>query len=474
MLSYLTKRILLFVPTLLVIALFAFGLSKLSPDDPVLQYENEDGRTGVYSKRDLIRLENQYRVVRAKLGIDKPNFYFSIHSQAFPDTLYRFLLLEEREALKNLISTYGNWPDIERYFNQIKEFEYRVLELPSEVSRSKMAELKKGIRDLYDEYKEEVILSKISKIEKIISKDSLMNAELGAYFKGFQGDFQNVIANATPQKLYIPSFNWHGFDNQFHNWFFNFIKGDFGYSLTTRQPASKRIIPALKWTLLINLIAIFLAYLISIPIGVKAAVRKGERFDKVSSLTMFTLYSLPSFWLGTMLLIFFTTKAYGMEIFHGVWAGNMKFENFSTNFWDTLGYLVLPVFCITYPAFAFLSRQMRGSMKEVLQQDYIRTARAKGLPEKTVIWRHAFRNALFPLITIFASVFPASIVGSVAIEQIFNIPGMGKLILDSCLSYDWPIVFSVLMLGAILTLVGILIADILYAFFDPRISYKKT
>ena len=128
---------------------------------------------------------------------------------------------------------------------------------------------------------------------------------------------------------------------------------------------------------------------------------------------------------------------------------------------------------MTYATFAFLSRQMRGSMIEVLRQDYIRTARAKGLSEKKVLWKHAFRNALFPLITIFANVVPASIVGSVAIEYIYNIPGMGRLILEACGEYDWPIVFSILMLGTILTLLGILIADILYALFDPRVSYKK-
>jgi peptide/nickel transport system permease protein len=336
-----------------------------------------------------------------------------------------------------------------------------------------MTDLKKGVRDLYDEYKAEVIASKLEKIETVLSKDSTMTVELGAFFSDFKGNYQNVISTATTYKLYIPDFKWQGFNNQFHHWFFNFIKGNFGYSLITRQPAAKRIIPALKWTLLLNLSAIFFAYLISIPIGVKAAANKGGRFDQGSALGMFMLYSLPSFWLGTMLLIFFTTKAYGMEIFHGVWAGNMKFENFSTDFWDTIGHLVLPIFCITYPAFAFLSRQMRGSMNEALKQDYIRTARAKGLPEKTVIWKHAFRNALFPLITIFASIFPASIVGSVAIEYIFNIPGMGNLILSACLQYDWPIVFSVLMLGAVLTLVGMLVADILYAIFDPRVSYKK-
>ena len=135
--------------------------------------------------------------------------------------------------------------------------------------------------------------------------------------------------------------------------------------------------------------------------------------------------------------------------------------------------MVLPVFALSYGALAFISRQMRGSMVDVLRQDYVRTARAKGLKEKAVVWKHAFRNALFPIITMFASVLPASIAGSVVIEVIFNIHGMGKVVVDSIFRDDWPLVYSVLMLASVLTMVGILLADILYALADPRIRLGK-
>ena len=332
MFPYLFKRILLFIPTVFVIALFAFGLSKLATDDPVLQYDSEDRQKGAYSKKALIRVENHYKVVRKQLGLDKPPFYFSINSQAYPDTIYKFLLLEEREALKKLIANYGNWSEIERYFNQIKQFEYRVLELPKNLPHSLMNDLKKGVRDFYDEYKAEVILSKLEKVEKTIAKDSIMTAELETFFLEFKTNFQNILSKATPYKTYIPDFKWQGVDNQFHNWFFNFLTGDFGYSLTTRQASADRIFPALRWTLLLNFISIFLAYFIAVPIGIKAAANKGGRFDKNSTLGLFMLYSLPSFWIGTLLLIFFTTKAYGMEIFQGVWAGNMNFDKFGRRY----------------------------------------------------------------------------------------------------------------------------------------------
>ena len=136
-------------------------------------------------------------------------------------------------------------------------------------------------------------------------------------------------------------------------------------------------------------------------------------------------------------------------------------------------YLFLPLICFIYPSLAFISRQMRGAMINTLSQDYIRTARAKGLDEKTVLWKHAFKNSLLPIITLFSHVFPAAITGAVVLELIFSIPGMGKTVVEAIFSRNYPIVYTVVMFSAILTLVGNLVADILYALVDPRISFSK-
>ena len=146
--------------------------------------------------------------------------------------------------------------------------------------------------------------------------------------------------------------------------------------------------------------------------------------------------------------------------------------SFTAKYMDILYHLFLPTFCITISSFAYLSRQMRGAMLGVLRQDYIRTADSKGLSEHKVIWKHAFRNSLFPIITLFSSVFPRALSGAIAIELIYNVPGMGVLVLRAIGERDWPIVFTVAMLAAILTMIGNLIADILYAVVDPRISFK--
>lgn len=148
------------------------------------------------------------------------------------------------------------------------------------------------------------------------------------------------------------------------------------------------------------------------------------------------------------------------------------------NWWDKLqlraSHLVLPVLALTYGSLAFIARQLRASMLEALASDYVRTARAKGLPEQVVIWRHAFRNALFPLITLLAGVLPAAMAGSLVIETIFNIPGMGLLTIESIQNKDWPVVYALLFMTALLTIAGILLADMLYAWADPRLRLGAT
>ena len=149
----------------------------------------------------------------------------------------------------------------------------------------------------------------------------------------------------------------------------------------------------------------------------------------------------------------------------------------SAPFFERLGcqarQLILPVFCLTYPSLAFLIRQMRGSMLRTLKTNYIQTAAAKGLQGKMILWKHAFRNALFPMITILATIFPRMVAGSVIVEVIFNLPGMGWLLYESIIAEDYPIIFVVLLLGAVMTMIGILVADILYVWADPRVSMNN-
>jgi peptide/nickel transport system permease protein len=205
---------------------------------------------------------------------------------------------------------------------------------------------------------------------------------------------------------------------------------------------------------------------------------RGSFLDNLSTAMLFILYSVPSFWIGMILLVFLTTVSYGISWFPtgGIQTMAMvqKPQDYSVlvRGLDILHHLVLPVFCMIYGSFSFLARQMRGSVLSVIRQDYIRTANAKGLSEDKIIWKHAFRNSLFPLITMFSSIFPRALSGSIAIELIYNIAGMGNLALSSIVARDWPVVFTIAMLAAILTMIGNLVADMLYGVADPRVTFK--
>ncbi|MDC0202034.1 ABC transporter permease, partial [Flavobacteriales bacterium] len=213
------------------------------------------------------------------------------------------------------------------------------------------------------------------------------------------------------------------------------------------------------------------------PIGIYSAYRKDSNADKALSLILFILYSLPSFFVGTMLLLQFANPDYFAWFPESGIKDPLTFNKEWNIFnWDRIQhqapYLVLPLITYTYSSFAFLSRIMRVGMIEVMSQDYIRTARAKGLSERTVILKHALRNSLLPIITVFAAIFPMSIGGSIIIEVIFSIPGMGFEIYQAILNSDYPMIIAFFTVTGFLTMLGYLVADILYALVDPRISYN--
>lgn len=260
---------------------------------------------------------------------------------------------------------------------------------------------------------------------------------------------------------------------QYAQWVWRLVRLDFGHSFKDQRPVLDKLKDAFPITLLLNILSIFLIYLIAIPLGIYSAVRARSFFDRAGTLFLFVLYSLPSFWVAMLLIRYFGGGEF-FDLFPIVGLVSEGSENLS--WWGYLGnmvwHLVLPVTALTYGGLAFLSRFSRAQLLEVIRQDYIRTARAKGLSERTVILKHALRNALIPLLTLMSTLLPALIGGSVIIEQIFSIPGMGKLGFEAVLSRDYPTVMAIASLSAFLTLVSVLITDILYVIADPRISFE--
>ena len=255
-----------------------------------------------------------------------------------------------------------------------------------------------------------------------------------------------------------------------------FIRGDFGESYLDGRPVSSIIKDALPITMGLNVFSVTIAYLMSVWLGVYLSKIKDSTIDRVLSIILFILYSLPGFWVATMAIVYLTTPEYGMDLFptYGLFSNDLPED---ASFWEVVkdggAHIILPIIVMTYGSFTYITRQMRGSMLAVLKQDYIRTAVAKGLSDKVVTWKHAFRNSLIPVITMFASLFPVMISGSVVIEVIFSIPGMGRVGYEAVLARNYPVLFTVLIFSAVLTMVGILVADIMYSVADPRISFTK-
>ncbi len=262
---------------------------------------------------------------------------------------------------------------------------------------------------------------------------------------------------------------------QYALWLRRLLQGELGTSFKDRQPVWDKIRARLPVTIIINVAAIVLTYLIAIPLGIYSAVRSGSRFDQLSTLTVFMLYSLPVFWIGTLIIIFFG----GGDFFAWFPPGGLRSLDWEPSWpwWQKLSdyayHLAMPLLCTTYGAFAALSRFMRTSMLENARQDYIRTARAKGVSEPMVILKHMLRNSLIPVITILAGLLPALIGGSVIIETIFSIPGIGQLGYQSVLARDYPVVIALFAASSFLPLIGFLSSDIALAWVDPRIHFGK-
>jgi peptide/nickel transport system permease protein len=259
---------------------------------------------------------------------------------------------------------------------------------------------------------------------------------------------------------------------QYGHWIASVARFDFGQeffrpSVAVRDELWKR----LQVTVPLSFVSIFLSYLIALPLGILSVVKRGSAIDKVASLWVFILYSLPNFWAGLMLILLF--GATGFDWFPVLGLHDKDAASFSR--WeyvkDTLWHAVLPIAVLTYGGLAYLSRQMRGGLLEVVRQDYIRTARAKGLSERVVVLKHALRNSLIPVVTLFAGILPTLIGGSVIVETIFTIPGMGLYAYEGLVQRDYNVVMATATVSAFMTLVGFLVSDLTYALVDPRIAY---
>lgn len=473
--QYVLKRVLIFLPTLLIITLISFMIMQSAPGDPVQRMLQGSQQTGG-EMRDRRASEQDYIRKRQELGLDKPIFYFALATMAEPDTLFRIPKPQDQDALEALIYRYGNWENIETYHHALKDLDDAAYALAADSATIDLKlEWQQRLKQLSRVSDSELIQNDMAWFAKSLKANPRYLRSLKAPYATFKAAYEAMVSETSTWKLYIPSIQFYGTDNQYHNWLKGIVTLDFGDSYIDKRPVSDKLFGGLKWSLALNLPAIMIMYLIAIPIGIYSARNRNSLGDNVSTVALFIFYSMPSFWVAVMAIIFLSNPDF-IELFPASGVESME-HSADWSFFQKLGdwayHLILPIIVFTLPTFAFLSRQMRVGMLEVLTQDYIRTAKAKGLGKRKIVWKHAFRNSLIPIITLFASIFPMMVGGSIIIETIFTIPGMGKLSYEAILSRDYPVIVSVFTLAAMMTLVGILVADILYAMVDPRISYSK-
>lgn len=261
---------------------------------------------------------------------------------------------------------------------------------------------------------------------------------------------------------------------QYLRWLGNVATGDFGNSYFYRKPVGEVILSALPNTLQLNVVALFLIYVIAIPLGIVSAVRQYSKLDYAVTGLAFAGQAAPNFWIATLLIWGVAMNSGGLIPTNGIATPGINFETYG---WlsvvaDRAMYMILPLFVIVFSGLTGLTRYMRSSMLEILKEDYIRTARAKGLNQKMVVYKHALRNAMLPIIAISGGLLSSLVGGSVIIETIFSWPGIGRVGFDAVTQRDYNVSMAIMLMSSVLTLVGFLLVDIAYVWIDPRIKYE--
>lgn len=479
----LRNRLLTGAASLVFILVIAFLLIQLAPGDPVSRMLNvqtgDESETGESGNPAELRRDWMH-----KLGLDLPPFYISIAPMPEPDTIWRITNRSERNQLKEMLRWCGNWQAVVEYHRHVRQLKTELIKW-----KPPFDSLNKGALTESEE-KEWLVKSAHSgnwktqagqfKASVERNADMLKRQNLLPTLNGIIASFSAMENSRKSNEhlwMYVPSIHLHG-NNRFHRWLFGdgmfsrgILRGDLGISYLTRQPVAGILKSKMKWSVGLTIFSVLLAYLFSIPAGLFTARQPGSRTDRNFRKLSILIVSLPLFWLATLLLMVFANPDF-IQLVPASGVGPPGGFAPNISFFDkvnlTVPYLVLPTICYTIGAFAFLSRAIHESALHELRSDYVRTARTKGLTESRIVYVHILRNQLPALLAVFSHVFPASISGSVLLETIFSIPGMGLTLQQSIASQDYPVISAVFLISAVVTLLSFILSDLLTAWSDPR------
>lgn len=437
---YLTKRILAIIPTLLTLSVLIFVLKSYLPDGIVDRYLNEALLKN--SSIEQREIKGLVREIKADLGLDKPIFYFSIRSNVLPDTLNQMYPSGKAVFLEQLLLEYGN-PDLVRNY-------YLLLE---EESASNDPERSKVIGSLYSRVDASEVLSFLND-SRIDKNDPIRSA------------FDSMHRGKSYWRPIIPSLTWNGMTNQFHEWVKSVLLLDFGRSIVDNKAVSYKVERSLINTLWITLPAFLLLLVAGILMGV-TIYQSNPKLRKYQSTVLYALHAMPTFWLSLILIYLFA----GQALFNIFPAYGMGAFREGANIISRIPFLVLPVSALFLTAIGYIALQVAKALTDEEDKLYITSLRARGLDQTQILWRHQLKNSLVPIITIYSEYLTAVFAGSLVVEVIFSIPGMGKLLYDSVLARDYNVVIGLVIFIALIKLIANLLADISYKLVNPSVDY---
>lgn len=379
-----------------------------------------------------------YEKTYNELGLNLPLFYFSIKPNHYPPSSNSVSNKNDRQLYKRLLQQGYHFKKAQAVIDYL-------------IAAKKSAQA-------------------TNDIERIIDLENVYNLEVPDLNK----EISNVLGSRN-NKFFLPKFFWHGADNQFHKWLGTIFNNQFGVSIVDGSTALSKVKKAMTWTLSMTMIDFILSTFLGIWIGVFLVKSPEGKLQKFTSQFLYFLYSIPVFWLATLMVFYFTTDDFGSwtNIFPSValdiYPGKSTLSQVLLNSKN----LILPILILTVHSLAYISGLVRRSLLDELNKPYVLLAYAKGLSKEEVIKSHALKNALTPTITSMASAFAAAFGGSLVIEVVFNIPGMGRLLINSISIGDWNVVFCITLILSFITVVSYIVADVLYAYFNPKVNFAK-
>ncbi len=476
MTRYILRRILFFIPSVAVISVFTFALIRSLPGNEML-LQMEDNSEAAFSPLYAADQSKKTRIMAEKLGTHLPVFYFEINRLSMPTEA----VFEWNPTKKATLSLWtlqtGNYKACRRWYEFLEQSSALLNYVPDSENKNRAEEL---IFELSRTADETETRSGFAQLRQTILSDPLLKEKAGWFSQGSEA-LEARFEAQSKWKNSFPTIHFYS-ECAFGHWFFGngknkgVIRGDFGNSLADGKPIRVSLSEKIGLTVLLSLTSLLLTYLISIPLGTWLALYRGHPAEKIINGLLFLGFSLPSFWVASLCIIWLAGGD-GLNWFAPYGSGGISLSMPPDEFFQTLiRHFTLPIFAWTYGGIAFVSQQTKTALSEASENQYFRAALAHGIPLRSVIWKHLWPNSLRPLITLGANILPGLIGGSVVLETLFSLPGMGEWLYRAYFLRDFPVILAILFWSSLLTLTGYLLSDLLLIFTDPKIrqsAWKK-